>query len=74
MLDSLLNIVDFLRHITYSVYTLAESFKFCIDFLLYGIPYTHTFISSLALHPLFAAPMSALMGLGVLRFFWIGGD
>lgn len=74
MLDTLQTILEFLQGICYSAYTLADALKSGIDFLLTAVPYSTNFIHSAFAHPLFSAPCLACLGLGVLRFFWVGGD
>lgn len=73
MLDTLQTILEFLNGICYGAYTIADTIKQGVDFVVYGVPYMSNFFHSLHLHPFFSAPMFACLGLGVLRFFWIGG-
>lgn len=74
MLDTLQTILEFLQGLCYSSYSLACALKHGVDFLLNAVPYCNTFINSAFVVPLFSAPCLACLGLGLLRFFWVGGD
>lgn len=75
MLDTLNTILEFLQGTCYSVYTLASAIKSGIDFIIVAVPHANNFINSVfEFQPLFSAPCLACLALGVLRFFWVGGD
>lgn len=74
MLDTLMEIFDFLQGTAYFIYTIVSAGDDCISFFLQAIPFISTFFTSNFGSSLFSTCASLCIGLGVIKFLYPGAE